>query len=36
MPVTGVVEDFAGTSAYMDAAALQELAGTGRTYSAPS
>ena len=33
VPVTGVVEDFAGTSAYMDVAALQELVGTGRTYS---
>ena len=33
VPVTGLVDDFAGTNAYMELGALQELAGSGRTYS---
>lgn len=33
VPVTGLVDDFAGTNAYMDLEALQDLTGGGRTYS---
>jgi putative ABC transport system permease protein len=32
-PVTGLVDDFAGTNAYMELGTLQELAGSGRTCS---
>src|SRR5262249_2595530 len=33
VPVTGLIEDFAGVNAYMHLDALQELVGGGRTYS---
>src|SRR5262245_228742 len=33
VPVVGLVEDFAGTTAYMNLEALQALTGEGRTYS---
>jgi putative ABC transport system permease protein len=33
VPVAGLVEDFAGTNAYMELTALQDLVGEGRSYS---